>query len=86
MAREARCEAIQAAGPGAEIELSDIAFGDVQTGEPSICASFAQNGTGMGIPFNGKDGFMPKDKIGEQSATGSGEEMSCSHITPQSPE
>lgn len=51
----------------------------MQSGKPSFGCSLAQHGAGVGIPFDGEDGFMPKDEIGEQAAAGSCEEMRGSH-------
>lgn len=65
-----------------KVEGSDIAFVDMQSGEPSLGASLAQHGAGVGIPFNGADGGMADDEIGKQSTAAASEEVHGSHGLP----
>jgi hypothetical protein len=53
----------------------------VQTGEPSVIGSFAQDFAGVGFPFNGHNGSVSEDEIGKQSATDSGKQVHGSHFT-----
>jgi hypothetical protein len=75
LAREARMQAIHSAGVPGWIEHPHVSFVHVQTGEPCLGGSLAQDGAAVGIPLDGADGLMAEDEVGEESAAGAGEEV-----------
>lgn len=48
--------------------------------EPTVCGSGAQDGTAIGIEFDGPDGGVTEDAVGQESAAGSGKEVKRSHV------
>lgn len=63
LAREARCEAIHAAGPSSIVEGSHVAFVDVQAGKPAGGGMDAQPVAAGRVVFDGKDGGMSKYEV-----------------------
>lgn len=57
--------AIHSSRVAGRVELPDIPFVDVQSGEPPIGGALSEHATGVGIPFNGKHWRMAEDEIGE---------------------
>ena len=55
---------------------------DGESGEPSVIASGSQHVAAIGIVFDGADGGMAEDEIGEESAASASEEVKRSHVTP----
>lgn len=68
LARESRMQAIHAAGVFGWVEQPDITFVHPHAGEPSIGGTGSQDGAGVGVPLDGKDGGMSEDEIGVRSA------------------
>jgi hypothetical protein len=66
-------DAIHAAGEVGWIEQPDVSFEHVQTGEPSVCGSLAQDLAGVGFPLHSNNWRVSEDEVGEQSAAGPGE-------------
>ncbi len=85
LAREARCDAIHSATPRGWIEQPHVPLVHVQAGEPPLVAPLSEHGAAIGVGLDGTDGFMSKNEICKESATGSGKEVERLDITPRSP-
>jgi len=57
--------AIHAAGVLGWIEQSDIAFPHVQSGEPSVFGSLAQDSASVWLPLNSDNWFVSEDEVGK---------------------
>ena len=62
------------------IEQADVPLVHTQPREPAVVASGSQDGATVGVEFDGSDGLVSEDEVGEQSTTGSGKEVKRSHV------
>lgn len=65
--------AVHASGVFGWIEHPNVSLVHVQAGEPSVCGALSQDLACVGIPFDGDDGLVSKDEVGEQSASSASE-------------
>ena len=65
-------DAIHSAGVFGWIEQPNVSFVHVQPGEPTFSGSLAQDLAGVPVPLNSDNWLVPEDKIGKESAAGSG--------------
>lgn len=74
-------QAIHSTGVFGWVEQPDVSFVHPQAGKPAVSGAGSENLAGVGIPLDGKDGDMSKDKVGVDSAAAASKEMTGSHFT-----
>ena len=72
-------DAIHAPGVFGWIEQPDVDFVHVQVVEPSVIGARSQHSAAMPVVFDGSNGVVSKDEVGEQSDAGSGKQVQGSH-------
>jgi hypothetical protein len=80
LAREARMDAIHFSFPVGCVEHPNVSLEHLQVWEPSFGGSFPEDLATVGVPFDGADGIMSENKVGEESTAGPGEQMERSHF------
>ena len=63
------------------IKQAHIAFPHRQVGEPAVCGSLSEDAAGVGVPLDGDDGGVSKDKISEQPSSSPGKKVHCMHLS-----
>ena len=82
LARESRMDAIHFSFPVGCVEHPNVSLEHVQAGKPSFDGSLSEDLATIGVPFNSDNWLMSENKVGEESATCSGEKVERPHISP----
>lgn len=74
--------AIHSSLPLGWIEQPYVSLMHMQAGEPSVLGPLSEHGAAVGIPFHSQYWSVSQYEVGQESATGAGKKVSCSHVTP----
>jgi hypothetical protein len=75
LAREPRMDAIHSSFPVGCREQPNVSLEHLQVWEPSFGSSLPEDLATVGVPFDGTDGFMPKNEVCNESPSCPGKEV-----------